>query len=60
VCAQLAKYLENPVFDPHGQLIPDTHQEETPDSGWFALNKAQVGDSLLVRKVKSNAGSLVF
>jgi len=48
------------VFDPHGQLFPDTHQEEPPDSGWFALNEAQVGDSLLVRQMKSDAGSLVF
>ena len=60
VCAQLAKYLENPVFDPHGQLIPDTQQEEPPDSGWFALNDAQVGDSLLVRQMKSDAASRAF
>lgn len=60
VCAQLANYLENPVFDPHGQLIPGCQEGETPDSGWFALNEAQVGDSLLVRQMKSDAASRAF
>jgi DtxR family Mn-dependent transcriptional regulator len=60
VCAQLAKYLENPVFDPHGQLIPGCQEDETPDSDWFALNEAQVGDRLLVRQMKSDAATRAF
>jgi len=60
VCARLAKYLENPVFDPHGHLIPDCLQEAPPDSGWFTLNEAQIGDRLLVRQMKSDAATRAF
>jgi DtxR family transcriptional regulator, Mn-dependent transcriptional regulator len=60
VCAQLAKYLENPVFDPHGQLIPDCQQTQPSDNGWFALTEAQIGDRLLVRQMKSDAATRSF
>jgi DtxR family Mn-dependent transcriptional regulator len=60
VCARLAAFLDNPVFDAHGRLIPECQYEDRLSENWFPMNKAQVGDMLLVRQMKADSPTRAF
>lgn len=60
VCARLAAFLENPVFDAHGRLIPECQQKDSLSEDWFPMNEAQVGDLLLVRQMKADSPTRAF
>ena len=60
VCARLAAFLDNPVFDPHGRLIPECQNKDELSENWFPMNEAQVGDLLLVRQMKADTPTRAF
>ena len=60
VCARLAAFLDNPVFDAHGRLIPECQRKDELSENWFPMNEAQVGDVLLVRQMKADSATRAF
>ena len=60
VCARLAAFLDNPVFDGHGRLIPECQYKDTLSENWFPMNEAEVGDVLLVRQMKADSPTRAF
>lgn len=60
VCARLAAFLENPIFDAHGRLIPECQHKDKLSEDWFPMNEAKVGDVLLVRQMKADSPTRAF
>jgi len=59
VCARLAKFLNDPQFDPLGNLIPASDEQQAPEA-WFPLAHACLNDHLLVRQIACEPAARAF